>query len=282
MLAGGCASKADLDNANAANRRAQDSLREAHMAIQQLQAENQKLQTELEARDQALKGERDRYALLQDALNKLKGEYDDLLAKYTALSGKKPPEALDAGPLLPAEMDKFLKALAEQYPELFTYYPEKGMLKLNSDLTFEKGSDTVKPGAVKALKKFLEVFDVPEAAKYHVYIAGHTDDIPIVKSKDRHPTNWYLSVHRSVAVQEVLVDNNFAPKRVGAMGFGEFHPVEPNAPNKKGNQANRRVEIWILPPERFLTMPGIGGDDLTPKAEPVEEPATEATEEPKD
>jgi flagellar motor protein MotB len=40
------------------------------------------------------------------------------------------------------------------------------------------------------------------------------------------------------------------------MGFGEYHPVAPNKPGKKGNQANRRVEIWIVPPGSFLTTAG--------------------------
>ena len=69
----------------------------------------------------------------------------------------------------------------------------------------------------------------------------------------RHPDNWYLSVHRSVAVQEVLTGAGLAPQRVGLMGFSEYHPVAANASGKGGNQANRRVELWIVPPDRFIT-----------------------------
>ncbi len=45
---------------------------------------------------------------------------------------------------------------------------------------------------------------------------------------------------------------------VGVLGFGEFHPAAPNAAGNKGNAANRRVELWILPGARLLTRP-MGG-----------------------
>ena len=63
-------------------------------------------------------------------------------------------------------------------------------------------------------------------------------------------------MHRAIAVQGVLSKAGLTPARIGAMGFGEYHPVAPNAPGKKGNRLNRRVEIWIVPPDRFLTESG--------------------------
>ena len=95
--------------------------------------------------------------------------------------------------------------------------------------------------------------NTPAAAKFHVYVAGHTDDIPIRLSRDRHPNNWYLSVHRAVAVQQVLTKAGLADERIGTMGFSKYHPVVANAPNEGGARENRRVEIWIVPPDRFLT-----------------------------
>ncbi|NQU76594.1 MAG: OmpA family protein, partial [Planctomycetes bacterium] len=81
-----------------------------------------------------------------------------------------------------------------------------------------------------------------------------TDDIPIsTATARRHPTNWYLSVHRAVSVVGALSTAGVPAKRMGAMGFGEFHPIAPNAPGHKGNPQNRRVEIWIVSPERLLT-----------------------------
>jgi len=168
---------------------------------------------------------------------------------------------LPEGPLLPPTLDKALRDFAAAHPELLTYLPKYGMIKLNADLTFEKGSDdlsTLSAQAKEALKKFVEIINSDAAAKFNVYIAGHTDDIPIAKpeTKRRHPTNWYLSVHRAVSVLKELGRDGLTDSRMGAMGFGEYHPVAPNAPGNKGNVANRRVEIWIVSPERFLTVTG--------------------------
>ena len=160
--------------------------------------------------------------------------------------------------VLPPELDKQLRELAEANPEIMEYQPKYGMVKLKSDLTFDKGSDEVAAGAKEALAKFVQIMNGSVAAKYNVYVAGHTDDLPIVKeeTRRRHPDNWYLSVHRAVAVEKDLATEGLTPERIGAMGFGEYHPVAPNAANKRGNAVNRRVEIWIVPPDRFLTLPG--------------------------
>jgi len=39
---------------------------------------------------------------------------------------------------------------------------------------------------------------------------------------------------------------NIAPKRMSVRGFGEYRPVAENAAGKKGNEKNRRVEIYII------------------------------------
>ena len=113
-------------------------------------------------------------------------------------------------------------------------------------------------GALAALKKLAEVLNTADAKPFNIYVAGHTDDMPIVRAetKREHPTNWYLSVHRAVAVQTVMAAAGLAQPRAGVMGFSEYHPVATNPPAHKGNQANRRVEIWIVPPDRFLTSTG--------------------------
>jgi chemotaxis protein MotB len=56
-----------------------------------------------------------------------------------------------------------------------------------------------------------------------------------------------LSSHRAIAVVEQMEKNGIEPKRLSTRGFGEYRPLEPNAPEKKGNPKNRRVEIYIVP-----------------------------------
>jgi chemotaxis protein MotB len=278
LTTGGCVSKAEYDKLMAMNRNATDEKNRAIAAAQELRAENQRLTEELDAVKKALAAKQGEIDLLQAAKNDLQKAFDELMAKYNELSGKG-PIILEGAPVLPPELDKLLKQLAEENPDLLEYLPKYGMVKLKADLTFSPGSDVVTPAAKAALAKFVQIVNSATGQRYNIYIAGHTDDMPIVKpdTKRTHPDNWYLSVHRSVAVLKDLASAGLAQKRMGAMGFGEFHPVAPNAANHKGNVANRRVEIWIVPPDRFLTLPSVGSSDVAaPKATKAAKPAEAA------
>jgi chemotaxis protein MotB len=234
------------------NERANNLLKDAEARAKIAEGKTKGLQDQISARDAALnlaKQSRDRLEQErreQDAAYaKLKAGYDKLLAGLN-----NPP---DLGPTaLPAEMNLALKNFASAH-DVLEFLPKYGMVKLKADLTFPSGSATVQAGAAGALSKLAEILNKPVAAKFSAYVAGHTDDQPVVRNVRRHPDNWYLSVHRAVGVQKALADAGLAPERIAAMGFGEHHPVAPNKPNKKGNRLNRRVEIWIVPSGKFLT-----------------------------
>ena len=55
-------------------------------------------------------------------------------------------------------------------------------------------------------------------------------------------------------VEKVLTDAGVDSARVAVMGFGQYQPIEPNAAGNKGNAANRRVEIWLVPKGQFVTV----------------------------
>jgi chemotaxis protein MotB len=255
ILAGGCVSQGQYDALAAQNRNAQAELQrvmaaldEANSKYRSLEQSIANLQAQLEAKDKTI--------------TLLSGGREDLMAKIKELQDAlaKAGQGMDATNViaLPAALDKALAALANANPTIFDYDAKRGMLKFKSDMTFDPGEDTIRPDAKNVLSKLAEILNTPEAATFHAYVAGHTDDLPISKpeTKRRHPTNWYLSVHRSVAVEGVLEKAGVKAERLAAMGFGEYHPIAPNAAGNKGNVANRRVEIWIVPPSRFMTVEG--------------------------
>jgi len=155
---------------------------------------------------------------------------------------------LYGGAALPVELSTKLEDFAKQY-DLVTFDAGRGIVKFKSDLLFELGSDKVAAEAIKAVKSLCEILNSEEAKGFDIIIAGHTDDIPIEKpaTREKHPTNWFLSVHRAVSVLSVMEENKIDPKRMSARGFGEYRPVAENKPGKKGNPLNRRVEIYIVP-----------------------------------
>ena len=259
VLAGGCVSQRQYDDLYSSNRRAQEQLERLQGMLQTKEHEISRLTVEITRLEGLLAAERSKnrelmaqLADLQSQLAALNARYNELLANQGA-----PMEPLTVV-ALPDALDKQLQQLVAKYGDLFEYDATKGVLRFKSDMTFAKGSDDVTPRAREALGQFAKIMADPVAAPYHVYIAGHTDDMRIVNkgTLERHPTNWYLSVHRAVAVQEELVKHGVADRRIGAMGFGEWHPIVANAPGKKGHEKNRRVELWIVPPSRFLTTDG--------------------------
>ena len=258
MLATGCVSESQYKEALAASRRANEQLVTCQDALRDVRLQNQKLQDAVKGRDAAITARDQQLLQLQDAHNKLLASFKDLDTKYRALANTDTTPAPLGNIVLPAALDKALRTFAQQNPDVLEYLPEYGMVKLKSDLTFQPGSTDIKTASGDAIRQFVKILEEPEAAKFNVYIAGHTDDIPIRKPSTlaKHPNNWYLSVHRAVAVEQVMTKAGLNPKRIGVMGFGEYHPVAPNAPGHKGNVLNRRVEIWIVPPDRFLTAPG--------------------------
>jgi chemotaxis protein MotB len=267
LLAGGCVSKAEYDECLAANRRMSAELDKALEQLERYRQGQGGLGEQLASCQAALDAKQEQLAALQNRHASLQARFREMeeLYRQSQMDQDVPPPM---GVVLPARVDQALREFARENPQLVDYLPEFGMVKFKSDLTFAKGSDDVSSAAADALRKLTEVLTSPDAQGFYVYVAGHTDNIPIKKAstRRRHPNNWYLSVHRAVAVQDVLTDANMDPERIAAMGFGEYHPIAPNAPGQKGNPQNRRVEIWIVPEGQFLTQGkgqasgGTGGD----------------------
>lgn len=170
------------------------------------------------------------------------------LAKKMELIASMQEKLLSGGAALPPVLTTKLEDFANA-SDMVTYDADRGIVKFKSDLLFEIASDVVATTAVQAVKSLCGILNSEEAKQFDIIVAGHTDDIPIEKpaTRAKHPTNWHLSAHRAISVLNVMTSSGIESKRVSVRGFGEYRPVEPNAPNKGGNPKNRRVEIYIVP-----------------------------------
>ena len=181
----------------------------------------------------ALKRERD---LLAQQLAELQAKYNDLLKLVDKTA-------------LPTEINSALKDLVAQYPDLMEFDERTGMIRLKSDVTFALGSTEVSPRAKELLKKLAMVMNNEKIAKNEIDVVGHTDDVPIRKTATNvmNPTNWALSTNRAWSVLAVLHEAGLSEARGEGSGWGEQRPIAPNAAGKKGNEKNRRIEIFIKP-----------------------------------
>jgi len=171
---------------------------------------------------------------------------EELRKKKTLIASME--QQLLHGTQLPVELSTMLEDFAKTN-DMITYDPGRGVVKFKSDLLFEKGSDVVAPSAIEPIKSLCKILDSERGKEFDIIVAGHTDDLPISRPETRakHPTNWHLSAHRAISVLEVMTDNGVVPGRISIRGFGEYRPIAPNKPGKKGNPVNRRVEIYIVP-----------------------------------
>lgn len=256
VLAGGCVSREEYDKLANKNRTAIEARDQYKQEAAEARAKLGDAEGDLLSANETIRRRDQQIALYRKANEELNDTLKEVERRYRLLlAGKKPPTFAE-GPVLPKELNDALKTFATANNNLLEFDPSRGMVKFKSDLTFAKGSDYVNDQARAALSKFAEIINSPEASKFNIYIAGHTDDIPVKNpaTKRKHPNNWYLSLHRAYSVLWYLEKAGVKPNRLAAMGFGEYHPIAPNKPNQGGNEKNRRVEIWIVPPNQFLTL----------------------------
>ena len=122
----------------------------------------------------------------------------------------------------------------------------KGRLTVNilDRILFDSGEAELKPEGQKILEKIASV--LVQYTNRQIHVIGHTDDVPI---RRKFASNWELSTARATAAVRFLQEHaGVDPRRLGALGYGEFHPVAPNA-SAEGRAKNRRIEVVILPEE---------------------------------
>lgn len=256
LLAGGCVSKQQYDELYDKNRKAAAHNQELQGRLNAERAKIAGLTGQLKAANTGKAIAEERIELLQKRNDALEAEMDGLKTELADIKDHKID--VNIGSPLPPEVGQALRAFAEANSDMVEYLPRYGMVKLKADLTFALGSASVKPGAVEALTKLAEIVNAPAAKGFGVYVAGHTDDVPLKRAATlrEHKTNWGLSAHRAMAVVTELFRAGVDQPRMAVIGFSKHHPIAPNKPNLKGNAANRRVEIWIVSPNRLLTRPG--------------------------
>jgi chemotaxis protein MotB len=126
----------------------------------------------------------------------------------------------------------------------------QGKLTVNilDRILFDSGEADLKPAGAAVLRKVAGILAAHPELKIHVI--GHTDNVPIkAAARHRFPSNWELSTARATAAVRFLTENaGVDPRRLGAVGYGEFRPVADNA-TAEGRARNRRIAITILSDE---------------------------------
>ena len=146
-------------------------------------------------------------------------------------------------PVMEAAAKEIVKAAKRIAPDqdIDLVYGKKGLsIRIPDSLLFSSGSIELSNNAKSFLNQIAPALLESDKA---ITIEGHTDNTPI--ANEMFPSNWELSVRRSVSVVRYLTEFAKMPSaQIEAAGFGEFKPVMTNE-TAEGRQKNRRVEIVL-------------------------------------
>ncbi|MGB6743463.1 MAG: OmpA family protein [Terracidiphilus sp.] len=127
--------------------------------------------------------------------------------------------------------------LSEQLNKILeTRDSARGLIVSMSDVLFDTGQYSLKPGAREKLAKVAGILIAYPSL--NIAVGGYTDNV------GGDDMNQKLSENRAGAVRDYIVNQGVAANSVTAAGFGNSVPVASND-NAAGRQENRRVELVV-------------------------------------
>jgi outer membrane protein OmpA-like peptidoglycan-associated protein len=127
--------------------------------------------------------------------------------------------------------------LSEQLNSILqTRESARGLIVSMSDVLFDTGKYSLKPGAREKLAKVAGILLAYPGL--NIEVGGYTDNV------GGDAMNQTLSENRAGSVRDYLVQQGVASGAVSSKGFGNTLPVATNE-NSAGRQQNRRVELLV-------------------------------------
>jgi outer membrane protein OmpA-like peptidoglycan-associated protein len=236
--------------ADADKRAAEESTAKARAdAEEQASRRKEAEQARQEAEAAKADAERMKEEAIQAAADAAKAKEDADRARQAAVAEQQ--AALQQKQLAEAEAEKARQAAARAESEkadlraqlraqlnsiLQTNDSARGLIVNMSDVLFDTGSYTLKPGAREILAKISGILLAHPGLT--MQIEGHTDSVGSDEFNQR------LSEQRAESVRDFLGEQGVSPSSITAQGFGKTEPVATND-TPEGRQRNRRVEIVV-------------------------------------
>jgi chemotaxis protein MotB len=248
LLSVGCVDEAKYNAVLLRNREQDKLLNEKDAQIATLNERVNALQARAGDAQRMLQEKEDHLASVMKERDEVRKAFDQLQKVFVNMSNR--PVVTGTG--LPEKTILEIRGLAEQYPGVFEFDEATGRLRFAADITFDSGSNVVKPEARTAITKLGGILSADVAKGIKVTIIGHTDNDPVrkpatvalLKELGKAVNNQGLSEARAEAVAEVLKAGGVEATRMTTKGVGEGQPIAANT-NAEGKAKNRRVEIFL-------------------------------------
>lgn len=250
-----CASKKELANCQTENKSLTEKLQDAREDLAAKNARITSLEEQQRGMQQALKAAEEKYAKLQESLDRSLTN-----ASQNNISIEKLVDQINesnqyirhlvevkskSDSLNMVLQNNLLRSLSNDEKKEVDVQVLKGVvyISLADNMLYKSGSYEINDRASATLSKIAKI--IMDYKDYDVLIEGNTDDVPITRQNIRN--NWDLSCLRASSVVQAL-QNNYGvdPKRLTAGGRGEYNPLTTNT-TELGRQRNRRTQIIITP-----------------------------------
>jgi outer membrane protein OmpA-like peptidoglycan-associated protein len=225
--------QAQADNATRQKEQAQSEQAQAELATAQARLDTARARTDTaDAQSAAAKARADMadsQAASANALSAAQADADQsrLTAQQAQWSAQQ------------AETDKaaMRTRLSDQLNKILqTRDSARGLIVNMSDVLFDTGKHSLKPGAREKLAKVAGILLAYPGL--NIEVGGYTDNV------GGDQMNRTLSENRAGSVRDYLVQQGVATNSVSAKGYGNTLPVASND-NSAGRQQNRRVELLV-------------------------------------
>jgi chemotaxis protein MotB len=265
LILSSCASKKDLENCQTENKSLTESLQAAKEDLAAKNARIVSLEEQQRGMQQLLKNAEDKYAKLQESLDKSLTN-----ASQNNISIEKLVDQINesnqyirhlvevkskSDSLNMVLTNNLTRSLSKEELKEVDVQVLKGVvyISLADNMLYKSGSYEINSRAAETLSKIAKI--IKDYKDYDVLIEGNTDNVPIKKTNIRN--NWDLSTLRASSVVQALQnDYGVDPKRLTAGGRGEYNPIAPND-TEVGKQRNRRTQIIITPKlDEFMDLIG--------------------------
>lgn len=120
---------------------------------------------------------------------------------------------------------------------------DTGGISLPDDFAFQSGSATLNNAGQQAIAALARELNSGDLKDTKIYVIGHTDNDPVVKTRDKFTDNWGLSAARAAAVIREL-ERSVGADRLRGVFRGQHDPRASNG-TREGKAQNRRVNIRV-------------------------------------
>ena len=232
--------QAQADEANRQKEQAQSGQAQAELATAQAQSDTATAQAaKAQAESDAARAQADAARAQADSDKAKSDMADNQASSAAALSAAQADADQSRLTAQQAETDKAAmraRLSAQLNSILQTRDSARGLIVSMSDVLFDTGKYSLKPGAREKLAKVAGILLAYPGL--NIEVGGYTDNV------GGDDMNQKLSENRAGSVRDYLVQQGVLTDSVSARGFGNTLPVASND-NSSGRQQNRRVELLV-------------------------------------